>query len=393
MKKGLLCFLLLMLLPLCALGEQAADVTAQCRLNVEGTHGILPYLTDRDEQTSMTEYGFYEYHINVRPGEAPVAAVYLEFGTHYLPFRVERRAGAGWETVAEYPDATYPQAYLTFPPQADDFRLTFYQTSLRKNLSLRELYLFSEGELSQDYSHAWQSAPEQADFLVVVAHPDDELLWFGGAIPTYAVERGVSTQVAYLTCSAFHRTHELLNGLWRCGVRNYPDIAAFEDVYTFDMGEAYSVMGINTTRKHMARLLRRYRPAVVLTHDLNGEYGHGQHMACADAMVQAIKLAADPAYDPESAAQYGAWQVQKLYLHLGDSPTTTLDWDQPLRAFDGKTGFELAREAFHCHVTQDSGHFAVAEPGSEYDSTKYTLIFSTVGEDVAGNDFFEHISP
>ncbi len=394
MKIGWLWLLILLLLPLYALGEQAADVTAQCRIDVEGTHGILPFLTDRDEKTSMTEYGFYEYHINVHPGDTPIAAVYLEFGTHYLPFRVEKNTGSGWETVAEYADATYPQAHMTFPAQQGAFRLTFYQSSLRKNLSLRELYLFSEGELGDDYAHAWQPAPEQADFLVVVAHPDDEWLWFGGAIPTYAVERGISTQVAYLTRSeyAFHRTHELLNGLWHCGVRCYPEIGSFEDHYTFDMGEAYSVMGINTVKKHMVRLLRRYQPEVVLTHDVKGEYGHGQHQACANSMIQAVTLAADPNYDPQSMREYGVWQVKKLYVHLGEQPTTTLDWRQPLSAFGGKTGFELAKEAFKYHITQDSGHFQVAEEGSEYDSTKYTLIFSTVGEDTAGNDFFEHIS-
>ena len=42
-----------------------------------------------------------------------------------------------------------------------------------------------------------------------MAHPDDELLWFGGALPTYAGERGMAVQVMYMACNSYLRRLEL----------------------------------------------------------------------------------------------------------------------------------------------------------------------------------------
>ena len=55
-------------------------------------------------------------------------------------------------------------------------------------------------------------------------------------------------------------------------------------------------------------------------------------------------------------------------------------------------GFQVARRAFAWHESQTKDdRWQVAYKGSRFDSTLYTLVFSTVGEDEAGNDFFEHI--
>ena len=52
--------------------------------------------------------------------------------------------------------------------------------------------------------------------------------------------------------------------------------------------------------------IRRFRPEVILTHDLNGEYGHNQHKVTARTMQAAIEAAADPTRYPASAQLYGA---------------------------------------------------------------------------------------
>ena len=228
--------------------------------------------------------------------------------------------------------------------------------------------------------------------MTIVAHPDDELLWFGGTIPYYAGQQGLKLQAVYMTCSNYQRRIELLNGLWHCGVRNYPEIAWKIDRKDRDMDATYYLWGRNKTCAYLVGLLRRYRPEVVVTHDVNGEYGHSQHLATSDAVYQAVLKASDPDYDPESAALYGVWQVKKLYRHLGSQPTTVMDWSQPLSAFGGDTGFQVARRAFAWHESQTKDdRWQVAYKGSRFDSTLYTLVFSTVGEDEAGNDFFEHI--
>ena len=370
------------------------DITEECKIAVSATHNSTAYLQDRNRKSSMTAYGVKDFIVTVTPGETPVAGVYIEFGSDCLPYRVEVKNASGeWECIAVQENSTYPQSYLQFPAQTDAFRMVFYQEKREKQLALRELFLLSEGELSSDYNHDWQPAVEKADLLLLTAHPDDEVLWFGGTLPYYAGELGAKVQSVCMTSYEHFRTLELLNSLWHCGVRNYPVVADFTDKQAPVMRKSYSDWGgEEKVVKYLVRILRQFRPEVVVTHDVKGEYGHTQHMVCADALPKAVQLANDPAYDPQSVTQYGAWQVKKLYVHLGEAPTTYMNWRQPLTAFGGKTGFEIAEEAFLRHVSQlVFTSFKVAPEGSDYDSFAYTLVHSTVGEDTVGGDFFENI--
>ena len=78
--------------------------------------------------------------------------------------------------------------------------------------------------------------------------------------------------------------------------------------------------------------IRRYRPDVVVSHDVNGEYGHGAHRVCADVALYCVQNCMRLDVESESAAEYGLWTVQKLYLHLyGDDPLE-LDWNRSPRS-------------------------------------------------------------
>ena len=92
-------------------------------------------------------------------------------------------------------------------------------TSEKKTaLRINDLFVLSEGDLP-DWVQVWQPTEEKADILFLSTHPDDELIFFGGAIPTYAVEQQRKVVVAYFTRSNTTRSSELLNGLWHMGVR------------------------------------------------------------------------------------------------------------------------------------------------------------------------------
>ena len=65
---------------------------------------------------------------------------------------------------------------------------------------------------------------------------------------------------------------------------------------------------------------------------------------------------------------YGPWRVKKLYLHLYPNDQITLDWSKPLQSMGGKTGFELAEEAFAYHVTQAKCGLDVTNTGVKYDN-------------------------
>ena len=389
----------MLLMPACpraALGDTARDITAQCKITSSDSDSSIKSLYDRDETTGCGVRAGKGQYLQITPGDAPVAAVMLEFGTYTHSFAIQAQdADGAWREIASFENTgDYGQAYLTFPAQSGRFRIAFSCADGReRKATIREMYLFSEGTPDLALAHAWQPPCEKADLLFVVAHPDDEILWFGGAIPYYAGQLGLQVQAAYLTCYKPERRLELLNGLWHCGVRSYPDIGTFSDGRNNDMNGAYARWGRENTYTRIVRAIRRYQPEVILTQDVKGEYGHTQHLVVSDAVyTAAVELAADASYDPQSAQEYGVWQVKKLYRHLGSQPTTVMDWSQPLSAFGGDTGFQVARRAFAWHESQTKDdRWQVAYKGSRFDSTLYTLVFSTVGEDEAGNDFFEHI--
>jgi len=258
-------------------------------------------------------------------------------------------------------------------------------------MRLAELTLYTAGALP-DGVYDWRPPADKADLLVVSAHCDDELLFFGGTIPYYAGERGFAVQVAYMANGDRARVDEALSGLWHAGVRNAPVFLPFRDVYTSTLKHALIRWGEEETTGALVSLIRRFRPEVIVTHDLNGEYGHGAHMATAFCTVDAVPLAAHEAAFPDSAAAYGAWQAQKLYLHLYAENRITMDWNRPLASFGGKTALTVANEAYHMHVSQLEYHGNVYGAG-KYSSLEYGLAFSAVGPDEAKDDFFEHIDP
>ena len=385
MKKLLALFLLIMLLFQAALAEPARDVTMQVGLEAPGATANVRNTRDNDEESGMGIPGGSKQYVYIIPADDPVAAVYIEYGLTLSSFDVEVKTENGWQVIAHSDNPGYAQVSLSFAPQSERFRLHFTTLQRGDKLSIREMRVYTEGELDEALVHNWQPAPDKADILFLVAHPDDELLWFGGAIPD-SVDRGKSVQVVYLTCADKQRRLELLNGLWRCGVRTYPEIGNFRD-FKGKQEKILDSWGRKTVRAWIVTAIRRYKPEVIVTHDLKGEYGHPQHIVCSKLLEECVTLAADPSYRPDTGE---AWQVKKVYRHLGTTPTTKLDWDQPLSSFNGETGIEIARAAMEFHVSQIS-RWKVAAAGDQYDSTLYTLIYSTVGEDTTGNDLFEHI--
>ena len=378
--------LLLILIPLCARAESARDVTAEALIEIVGSDSRVEKLRDRDESTGISAPAGKRQYLIVTPGDAAIAAAYIEFGPQPSSVAMEALVGETWQAQAEYQNPGYSQALIRFPAQTAPFRLAFTPVREGEKLYIRELYLFSEGEPDGELVHTWGEAPEKVDILFVATHPDDELLWFGGAIPG-SVDAGKSVQVAYLTCQNPTRRLELLNGLWHCGLRGYPELLYLEDCKK-PRETVLEKWGEKQTLHRLVRLLRACRPEVVVTHGRGGEYGHVQHVLCSELMQEAVKKAADGTYYPQGGAP---WTVKKLYLHGGKTPTLCMDWDIPLAAFGGKTGIDVAREAFAYHVSQQTGRYRVAAAGDKFDSTLYTLTVTRVGKDEEGNDFFEHI--
>ena len=368
-----------------AAAQEARDITASCAFSTPSrstakAHDGL-YTTTWYSETMVKPW----LEITVPEGES-AEYLYVCFGRVPAAWAVEEKVDGKWRTLIEGP-GNYAHVVLDLGGKTQ-FRIVG-PGNARAQLRINEVFIFSAGDLP-DWVQRWEPTVEKADLLLLVAHPDDELIFFGGTIPTYDVERGLDVVVAYMTAASDTRRSELLNGLWSLGVRNYPVIGSFGDSFSLSLKGMYEYWPKNRVQRYVMGLVRRYKPEVVVTHDVGGEYGHGAHRVCADAMRYCVENANDPSVQRESAQEYGTWQVKKLYLHLYEENEVTMDWRVPLEAFGGKTGLELAQDAFLLHVSQQDTVYEVTDEG-ETGNARFGLAYTTVGMDVLGGDFMENI--
>lgn len=308
--------------------------------------------------------------------EQPAAGVYLEW--RVLP--------DSWTLTADevQQGPAFQHAFVELEAPSDQVTLEWQGQG-----ELCDVYFFSAGTLP-DWVQAWQPPCEKADLLVLPTHADDEHLWFGGVLPYYAGEKDLAVQVAYMVShdGEPYRRQELLDGLWKVGVENYPILPDFPDIYSESLEHARTVYDEDAVIGYQVELIRRFRPDVIVGHDINGEYGHGGHRLNTDALMQAVELAADGAACPDSLA-WGVWDTPKTYLHLYPENQIVMDWDQPLERFGGKTAAEMAAEGYACHASQQGYWFSVKQSGP-YDCRKFGLWRSTVGPDT-GADMLQNL--
>ena len=380
-----LILLLVLSFAFAASAQEAEDLTKACTITSPGrkTAKICDGTYTGFFSTNETTSPYVEFKL---PDSKAAEFLYICFGDMPGSWAIEEQVDGQWQPLLE--GSTDYHHVLVSLGGKTHFRL-IDTTGKKVKMKINEVFLFGDGELP-DWVQRWEPTVDKADMLLLAAHPGDELLFFGGAIPTYAVERGNNVVVALMTYSNTTRRSELLNGLWNMGIRHYPVIGDFFDGYAGTLKEAYKRWGQDETREFVTRLLRKYKPEVVVTHQVDGEYGHGAHELTADVAKYCVERAADETYLPELAKEYGVWDVKKLYLHLTPENAIRLDWNVPLNTQDGKTGLEAAKDAFTFHVTQASSDHDVLDSGRT-DNAAFGLVYSAAGKDDKGGDFMENI--
>lgn len=393
MKKwltGLLLTLLMLCAATAALAAEAMDLTDECKFKVSYAKYKYTQMTDKKFTTHWESAKAKTPWASITaPAGMPISGLYICFAEMPSQWEVQLADGDDWFTAVEG-DTRFLHTWVELPEPAEKVRVII--TSDKKEvLSINELYVLGEGSVPS-WVQQWQPTHEKADILFISAHPDDELIFFAGGIPTYAVEQGRKVVVAYSSRSNIARQSELLNGLWSMGVKNYPVIGSFRDSYTIKLADAYKKAGgREKVQEWMTGLYRQYKPEVVVTHDVNGEYGHGMHKMVADAALSCIEYAAAEGQYLDSFMTYGAWQVKKLYLHLYPENQLVFDWNVPLKSMNGATGLELAIAAYDLHKTQAASGMSVTETGTEYDNRVFGLAYTSVGLDERKDDFLENI--
>lgn len=276
--------------------------------------------------------------------------------------------------------------YIKIDTEATELKVNALEGS-----TICDVRVFGTGDVPSDVQ-IWQPPYEKADMVLLPTHADDEHLYFGGTMPLYAGQLGLKLQVVYLTnhWGQSVRPHELLNGLWTVGITAYPIMSNFNDTPTYDIESALKIYDKEKWIQFQVEIIRRFKPSVILGHDINGEYGHGAHILNTQSLMQALEISSDPTKYPESAEKYGVWDVPKTYLHIWPKNQIKMNWDIPLEKFGGKTAFQMAEAGYNCHKSQHIFGLAVGRKGYS-DCQSFGLYRTTVGLDIRGGNFFENI--
>lgn len=411
MRKRLITFLLgIHVLFCCGItvlaspAAEAEDMSSNVQISGSG-YERFDFLFDGDLLTTHTSSG--DVSISVY-SEEDIGYLYLIFDMEYPGYVIENIATGSQVRVEGY-GCLHECIDLS---QYFDQLPTAVTIHFEGSVSLNELTVYSEGILPEHVQQWSPPAEGKTDILLLSTHGDDEQLFFAGLLPLYAGERDATVQVAYLTDHrnlTSERVHEMLNGLWAVGCDVYPVFGSFADFRVDDLQKTYQTyrqLGVteDDLLEFTVEQLRRFRPQVVVGHDIQGEYGHGMHMVYSDCLIQALDASSDDAQFPELAEKYGVWEVPKTYLHLYEDNPIVIDYDQPLSRFDGLTAFEVTQQlGFPCHKTQQytwftgwlygkSREITKASQIRTYNPCQFGLYRSTVGPDLLQCDFLENIT-
>lgn len=388
MKKFFLLLALMLLVCMPALADDAADITAQCEITASNNRNSLKNISDGDYDTywSSNHRGYIEI---AAPEGEKLHGLYVSWAQFITNWCIQAPAANGkWETIYTTEDQFYNQ-YIPLTEGYERIRLTCQSPDYNHVVHVSELRVLSAGDVPS-WVQTWENFTGKADLVLMVTDPGDEYLFFGGLLPHYvAQEKEVMLCVIVNTGSTYKS--QLLDGLWHCGMTNYPYIAYFKPRMQTNLRAQYDMWSEVQFVRHVSRIVRIYEPDVLVTHALDGEGIDGGHKACSDAAIRSVTAAMDSNYDIGYGVQiYGNWQLKKLYLHQPGSGSTVLDYTQPLDFFGGKSAIEIAREAYAMQDYQKKLAETLPDEGI-FNGAAFNLQFSDVGDDSSMHDLFENI--
>ncbi|MFB6257700.1 MAG: PIG-L family deacetylase [Flavobacteriales bacterium] len=192
-------------------------------------------------------------------------------------------------------------------------------------------------QASSDILHDLELAQHTGRVLYLAAHPDDEnteliahlsraehihtaylsLTRGGGGQNLLGPEQGELLSVL--------RTQELLEARRIDGGKQF-FTRARDFGYSKRAKESFRFWGRKKILKDVVRVIRRFRPDVIITRFPKGGYegAHGHHTASAAIAEEAFSKASDPQTFPEQAEELGTWQPKRLLYN------TSTWWDKKL---------------------------------------------------------------
>ncbi|NMA51166.1 MAG: hypothetical protein GX951_04915 [Mollicutes bacterium] len=293
--------------------------------------------------------------------------------------------------------------YIELKKEATDITIKY-----NNEVKISEIYAYSSGDVPKDVQ-IWKKH-DKVDLMLFSTHSDDEQLFFAGLLPTY-VNQDKIVHVVYLVDHAnikgiknASRLHEQLNGLWHSGVNEYPTMGLIPDAYSESLqvakkqAEDWGYKEEDILKEYVT-IIRRLRPYVLVGHDEAGEYGHGQHIYNSYLVKKVLDYINNDNYITEG---YKPYNVQKVYLHLYEDNKIILDIDKPLDKFNNKTAYDVAKESYKYHISQQGTWFTAWLNGNnnsytnssqitKYNPNYFGLYYTSVGNDINKNDLLENV--
>ena len=238
---------------------------------------------------------------------------------------------------------------------------------------------------AQDALSAQQPDPRfKADLLLLVAHPDDDVL-AGSFLAKAIYDEGKRVAVAFMTSGdsggnqqgaergaslGLIRRIEARNDLATLGIANVWFLSG-HDTAGQDPVRSLANWGHGRVLSEAVRVVRLTRPDVILTWlpmQVAGE-NHGDHQAASVIATEAFDLADDPAAFPEQVAAptqtfepllegLRPWQPKKLYFMSDAIDTRFMSGHGPaypvtaVSPSKGRKYWEFAYDQLKAHVTQ-----------------------------------------
>jgi len=182
---------------------------------------------------------------------------------------------------------------------------------------------FSQPYSSSDIRQALNKLNVLGSVLYIAAHPDDE----NTRVLAY-MSRGRLMRTAYLALTrgdggqnllgpekgpllGVIRTQELLAARFLDGANQY-FTRAIDFGYSKSADETLQKWDRNLILGDMVKVIRQFKPDIVLTRFSTTQGGHGHHLASAMLAVEAYSAAADPKQFPEQLDKLDTWQVKRV---------------------------------------------------------------------------------
>ena len=125
---------------------------------------------------------------------------------------------------------------------------------------------------------------------------------------------------------------------------------------------SFALLTLEVAAEPLVRLVREFRPHVILTYDEKGGYPHPDHIKTHEVSVEAFDAAGDPERYPGTG---NPWQPLKLYYHLTFHKARLVALDEAATAVGIQSPFREWLDSWE-DKPEDAGRLTTQVPCGEY---------------------------